>query len=273
MYIAAREGDESMRGRVGKVNPGRGKTPYSRAVGIGVGALALVGAISLLLYRRRRARGNGSSLEEVNKVPKPRENEGRLEREETSAEGPREYFRQVIEETKKRSHSSNQNREARGRPAHEQEREILRKRDDERAEPIAPGTEGSSNEEELRVQRSEEELRAGTREREAGEVRIRKHVRTEREQLRVPKRHEEVHVERVPVEEGRQASDAQIGEDEVEIPVVEEEVVVEKRPIVKEEIRIRKDVVEDEQVVEEDVRREEVEIEDQTKRRREAETE
>jgi stress response protein YsnF len=36
-------------------------------------------------------------------------------------------------------------------------------------------------------------------------VRIRKHVRTEREQLRVPKRHEEVHVERVPVEEGREA--------------------------------------------------------------------
>jgi uncharacterized protein (TIGR02271 family) len=72
----------------------------------------------------------------------------------------------------------------------------------------------------------------------------------------VPKRHEEVHVERVPVEEGREASEAEIGEDEVVIPVVEEEVVVEKRPVVKEEIRVRKDVVEDEKFVEEDVRRE-----------------
>jgi stress response protein YsnF len=48
--------------------------------------------------------------------------------------------------------------------------------------------------------------------------------------------------------------------------VTEEEVVVEKRPVVKEELRIRKDVVEDEEVVEEDVRREEVDVEDQTER-------
>jgi stress response protein YsnF len=48
------------------------------------------------------------------------------------------------------------------------------------------------------------------------------------------------------------------------VPVVEEEVVVDKRPVVKEEIRVRKDVVEDEQVVEEDVRKEEVDVDDQT---------
>src|SRR5919205_2944815 len=122
------------------------------------------------------------------------------------------------------------------------------------------------DEDELRVQRSEEELRAGTREREAGGVRLRKRVRTEREQIRVPTRHEEVRVERVPVE-GREASGAEIGEDEVFMPVTEEEVVVEKRPEVKEEIRVRKDVVHDEEVVEEDVRREEVEIDDQTEQR------
>ena len=44
--------------------------------------------------------------------------------------------------------------------------------------------------------------------------------------------------------------------------------VVEKRPVAKEEVRIRKDVVEDTEVVEEDVRREEVEVEDDTERRR-----
>ena len=119
------------------------------------------------------------------------------------------------------------------------------------------------DEDELRVLRTEEELRAGTREREAGAMRVRKRVRTDREQISVPTRHEEVSVERVPVE-GREASEAEIGEDEVSMPVVEEEVVVEKRPVVKEELRIRKDVVEDEEIVEEDVRKEEVDVEDAT---------
>src|SRR5919199_844761 len=122
------------------------------------------------------------------------------------------------------------------------------------------------DEDELRVQRVEEELRAGTHEREAGGVHVRKRVITEREQISVPTRHEEVSVERVPVE-GREASEAEIGEDEVFMPVTEEEVVVEKRPVVKEEIRVRKDAVQDEELVEEDVRREEVDIEDQTEQR------
>jgi len=42
--------------------------------------------------------------------------------------------------------------------------------------------------------------------------------------------------------------------------------VVEKRPTVKEEIRVRKDVIQDVELVDEDVRREEVGIEDQTER-------
>jgi uncharacterized protein (TIGR02271 family) len=121
------------------------------------------------------------------------------------------------------------------------------------------------DEDELRVQRSEEELRAGTREREAGSMRVRKRVRTDRESIEVPTRHEEVSVERVPVE--GEASEAEIGDDEVVVPVTEDEVVVEKRPVVKEEVRIRKDVVEDTETVEEDVRREEVEVEDDTERR------
>jgi uncharacterized protein (TIGR02271 family) len=122
------------------------------------------------------------------------------------------------------------------------------------------------DEDELRVQRTEEELVAGTREREAGALNVRKRVRTDREQLSVPTRHEEVSVERVPVND-REASEAEIGDDEVSMPVVEEEVVTEKRPVVKEEIRVRKDAVQDEEVVEEDVRREEVDVEDETTRR------
>jgi uncharacterized protein (TIGR02271 family) len=121
------------------------------------------------------------------------------------------------------------------------------------------------DEDELRVQRTEEELRAGTRERDAGALNVRKRVVTERERMEVPTRREEVTVDRVPVES--EATETEIGDDEVRIPVTEEEVVVEKRPVVKEEVRIRKDVVEDTEVVEEDVRREEVDIDDQSTRR------
>ncbi|MDQ4063390.1 MAG: DUF2382 domain-containing protein, partial [Actinomycetota bacterium] len=46
----------------------------------------------------------------------------------------------------------------------------------------------------------------------------------------------------------------------------EDEVVVDKKPVVKEEIRVRKDVVHDEEIVEADVRKEEVDIEDTTTR-------
>ena len=60
--------------------------------------------------------------------------------------------------------------------------------------------EGGVLQEDLRVQRSEEELRAGVSEREAGRVNSRKSVHTEREVVRVPKRREEVDIERVPVE-------------------------------------------------------------------------
>jgi uncharacterized protein (TIGR02271 family) len=121
------------------------------------------------------------------------------------------------------------------------------------------------DEDELRVQRTEEELAAGTREREAGQLKVRKRVRTDRETIEVPTRHEEVSVERVPA--SGEATEAQIGEDEVVVPVTEEEVVVGKRAVAKEEVRIRKDVVSDTQTVEEDVRREEIDVEDETRRR------
>ena len=120
------------------------------------------------------------------------------------------------------------------------------------------------DEDELKVQRSEEELRAGTREREAGALNVRKRVVSERQQMEVPTRREEVTVDRVPVE--GEATEAQIGDDEVRVPVTEEEVVVEKRPVAKEEVRVRKDVVEDTEVVEEDVRKEEVDVDDQSGR-------
>ena len=134
------------------------------------------------------------------------------------------------------------------------------------AGPVAGGRDGP--EEDPKVPRSEEELRTGVRQREAGSVHARKSVRTEREEVRVPKRREEVEVERVPAEgEAREVTEAEIGGDEeVVVRVFEEEVVVSKRVVLKEEIRLRKRVVEDEEVVEVDLRKEEVEIDDRTER-------
>jgi uncharacterized protein (TIGR02271 family) len=128
------------------------------------------------------------------------------------------------------------------------------------------GTTTAADADELRVQRTEEELRAGTRERQAGAINVRKRVVTDRQRMEVPTRREEVHVDRVPVE--GKATEAEIGDAEISVPVTEEEVVVEKRPVAKEEVRIRKDVVEDTEIVEEDVRREEVDVEDATTTRR-----
>ena len=121
--------------------------------------------------------------------------------------------------------------------------------------------------EDLREQRSEEELGTGVRQREAGSMNVKKSVRTEHEEVRVPKRREEVEVERVPT--NREVADAEFGDEEVVVQVFEEEVVVSKRIVLKEEIRLRKRVVEEVETFEVDLRKEEVEIDDQTTTRRE----
>ena len=125
--------------------------------------------------------------------------------------------------------------------------------------------------EHMKMRRSEEQPRAGVREREVGRVKAKKSVRTEREVVVVPKRREEVEIERVRVEgqprEQSGAKEAQIGEqEEVVLQLFEEEVVITKRVVLKEEIRLRKKVVEEEETVEVELRKEELEIDDQSGR-------
>ena len=97
--------------------------------------------------------------------------------------------------------------------------------------------------------------------REGGRPTFRKRARTER-------RPEETGTQRTP-EAGRGKSSSGAGSDEgtVVMPRMEEEVVIRKRLVVKEKIRIRKHVVEDEEIIEVPVRKEEVRIEDETRRR------
>ena len=100
--------------------------------------------------------------------------------------------------------------------------------------------------------RSEKGLRAdSSRGRERDE---RDHPdRDDHEPIRVPKKREEAHVERIPVEEGQAPEEIEVRDDEVLIPVTEEEIVVERWEVVKEVLRVRKDVVDDEEVVDVDV--------------------
>ncbi len=96
--------------------------------------------------------------------------------------------------------------------------------------------------------RSEEGLKAGSSRRREREEHDHPD-RHDQESIRVSKKREEPHVERIPVKEGQAPEDIEVRDGEVLIPVVEEEIVVEKRQVVKEVLRVRKDVVEDEEVV------------------------
>ena len=120
--------------------------------------------------------------------------------------------------------------------------------------------------------RSEEELRVGTTEREAGRARLRKYVVTEDVQKTVPVKREEVRVEREPITDAnidRATSGPAISEEEHEVVLHEEEVVAEKRAVPKERVRLDKDVEVDEKTVNETVAREEIEVDDAgTTRRR-----
>lgn len=114
-------------------------------------------------------------------------------------------------------------------------------------------------EDEARLTLSEEQLAVGKREREAGQVEIGKRVETEHVRQSVPVSHEEVTIERRPID-GMHAAGAEIREEHLSVPVRAEEVVAEKRVVPREEIVARKHQVVEEQAVDATLRREEVEI-------------
>jgi uncharacterized protein (TIGR02271 family) len=113
-----------------------------------------------------------------------------------------------------------------------------------------------------RITRSEEELAIGKRRVPAGTMSIRKRVETQHVTQPVSTTHEEVTVERRPVQNADAAARADIGEDEIRIPVYEDEVVVDKRRVLKEELVVKKNQVQDTQTVEADLRKEKVDVDD-----------
>ena len=109
------------------------------------------------------------------------------------------------------------------------------------------------------MQISEEELEIGKRVVSAGEVRIHKHVQTQQVREVVPVMREDVTVERRPLPDGAGLEPRQEG-DTWFVPIVEEELVIQKRLVAREELVIRKRQVVEEQVVEETLRRETPEV-------------
>ncbi|HEU0012120.1 MAG TPA: DUF2382 domain-containing protein [Longimicrobium sp.] len=112
-----------------------------------------------------------------------------------------------------------------------------------------------------RVVRSEEELAVGKRRTESGEVQVHKRVETEHVRRPVQLAHEEVTVERRPITDPAMAATTPtIGGDEIRVPLMKEEAVVEKRVVPKEELVVRKREVQESEVVEADLRRERIDV-------------
>jgi uncharacterized protein (TIGR02271 family) len=107
----------------------------------------------------------------------------------------------------------------------------------------------------------EEELHAHKQPVQTGEVRARKEVHTEHRTLEVPVEREEVVMERHPAS-GHPVAGTNLREgEEIRVPVKEEQVHIEKQPVVKEEVTIGKRNVKDTETVGGTVRKEEVKVE------------
>jgi uncharacterized protein (TIGR02271 family) len=116
----------------------------------------------------------------------------------------------------------------------------------------------------VRVPVREEELTATKRPVERGQVQVSKDVVTEEQMLNVPVTEERVRVDRRTVDREATADDAAFQEGTISVPVRGEEVDVQKRARVTEEIEIGKEAVQANEQVGGTVRKERVRIEDQT---------
>ncbi|NVI98389.1 YsnF/AvaK domain-containing protein [Myxococcus sp. AM009] len=125
----------------------------------------------------------------------------------------------------------------------------------------AVGTRGiHGREEDVTIPLHREEVDVLKRDVQAGEVRVHKDVVEEDREVDVPVRRERVRVERRDVSPGRPAMNASFQEETVVVPLRAEEVEVQKRAVVDEEVVIHKDEVDEQRHISEHVRREEVDI-------------
>jgi uncharacterized protein (TIGR02271 family) len=117
---------------------------------------------------------------------------------------------------------------------------------------------------ERRIQLFGETLRVHKERIQRGEVRLRKEVVSDQKTVDVPVMREELVIERVASDRSQPAQGADFGSDkEIRIPLSEEQVHVEKTPVVNEEIRVGKRQVQDVKHVSDTVRHEEVRVDNE----------
>ncbi len=122
----------------------------------------------------------------------------------------------------------------------------------------------SDDTDDIRVPVIEEELSATTRGVERGAVRVETNVTERDETLSVPVTEERVHVERRTVDRPADAADIAAEGGVIDVPVYGEEVDMQKRARVVEEVEISKDAMQETRQVSGTVRREDVEVVDGT---------
>ncbi|MDR4945054.1 YsnF/AvaK domain-containing protein [Neobacillus cucumis] len=107
----------------------------------------------------------------------------------------------------------------------------------------------------------EEQLDVNKHRVQTGAVEVEKDVVEEQETVNVPVKREEVYVERRAVDETDADTTTPIGDDEtIRVPIVEERIEVNKKPVVTEELVINKKQVTENQKVTENVKREEAKV-------------
>jgi uncharacterized protein (TIGR02271 family) len=113
-----------------------------------------------------------------------------------------------------------------------------------------------------RITRSEEELQVSKRRVTTGEVDVQKRVEVEHVSRPVTTQRQEVTVERRPAAPGIDGALAKptMKDGEIIVPIVEEELVIEKRLVVKEELVIRTVTVTEQHTIEADLRKERIDV-------------
>lgn len=107
------------------------------------------------------------------------------------------------------------------------------------------------------IVRSEEQLNVSKDRVETGQVRLRKYVVNETENVEVPVEREEVRVVREPITDADRANyDGNIGEQEASVTLHEDRVNVSKESVPVEKVSLEKDTVQDTERVSENVRKE-----------------
>jgi len=110
------------------------------------------------------------------------------------------------------------------------------------------------------VKAVDEQLHVEKKPVQSGEVKVHKEVHTEHKTIDVPVAREEVVVERTHPSTCTPASAGDLKSQEIRVPIREEEVRVEKTPVVKEEVRVSKRQVQGTEKVSENLRKEEIKV-------------